>query len=358
MRATTLFRNLLQFPHTRVLAVDSICLAYWCTWRQRRPFPTAQAADVGSMTCSMLGLGTGGIWTRAGWRFFCATPCAGLTVLGAAWSSRWSLGPSRRSASRVTSRTMWPIWPNKQARRWWPKPCASRGAPSAPSSSGWCRGTEILAFSSRTSNTSASTSCRTGGTMSTSPSLSTTSRSGSSGTRGQERCDARLLLRRSRPGTNQQAQDRHHRHVRGLHRRGHLASATSADCLRPLPRSETRAGSTRRLGVRRSDSWRHRRTRATEEDQVPSAQESVEPIQAESERLSTLPKTNARLYRGYLLKIAICDILGRRQVNVVKQKLEEWISWARRSRLPSFKKVAATIKKYLTASWPLSPQAQ
>ena len=68
---------------------------------------------------------------------------------------------------------------------------------------------------------------------------------------------------------------------------------------------------------------------------------------AESERLSTLQKTNARLYRGYLLKTAISDILGRRQVNVVKQKLEEWISWASRSRLPSFKKVAGTIKKYL-----------
>lgn len=68
---------------------------------------------------------------------------------------------------------------------------------------------------------------------------------------------------------------------------------------------------------------------------------------SESERLSSLQKTNARLYRGYLLKTAISDILGRRQVNVVKQKLEEWISWARRSRLPSFKKVAGTIKKYL-----------
>jgi transposase len=32
---------------------------------------------------------------------------------------------------------------------------------------------------------------------------------------------------------------------------------------------------------------------------------------------------------------------------VVKQKLEKWISWASRSRLPSFKKVARTIKKYL-----------
>ena len=67
----------------------------------------------------------------------------------------------------------------------------------------------------------------------------------------------------------------------------------------------------------------------------------------EFERLSTLPRTNRRLYRGYLLKTAIADILGRHQVNVVRQKLLEWISWATRSRLPSFKKVARTIKKYI-----------
>lgn len=67
----------------------------------------------------------------------------------------------------------------------------------------------------------------------------------------------------------------------------------------------------------------------------------------EAERLSLLQRTNRRLYRGYLLRTAIADILGRRQVNVVREKLLEWIGWANRSRLPSFKKVAKTIKKYL-----------
>ena len=67
----------------------------------------------------------------------------------------------------------------------------------------------------------------------------------------------------------------------------------------------------------------------------------------ELERISSLPKINRRLYRGYLLKAAIVDILGRRQVNVVRQMLRQWISWATRSRLPSFKKVARTIKKYI-----------
>ena len=66
----------------------------------------------------------------------------------------------------------------------------------------------------------------------------------------------------------------------------------------------------------------------------------------EQERLAFLQKTNRRLYRGYLLKQALVDILGRRQVDVVRCKLLEWISWASRSRLAPFKRVAKTIKKY------------
>jgi transposase len=67
---------------------------------------------------------------------------------------------------------------------------------------------------------------------------------------------------------------------------------------------------------------------------------------AEHQRLSTIQRTNRRLYRAYLLKTVFADILGRRQVNVVREKLHEWISWARRSRLRPFKKAAATIRKY------------
>jgi transposase len=52
---------------------------------------------------------------------------------------------------------------------------------------------------------------------------------------------------------------------------------------------------------------------------------------------------------GYLLKEALADILGRRQVQLVPESLLEWISWASRSWLLEFKKVAATIKKYFDA---------
>jgi transposase len=35
------------------------------------------------------------------------------------------------------------------------------------------------------------------------------------------------------------------------------------------------------------------------------------------------------------------------QVNVARRRLEEWISWAKRSRLEAFKKLAQTIEKYI-----------
>ena len=64
-------------------------------------------------------------------------------------------------------------------------------------------------------------------------------------------------------------------------------------------------------------------------------------------RLSTLQRDNARLYRAYLLKEDFSIILDRRQPNVVKDKLQGWLSWASRSRLPAFVKVARTIRKHL-----------
>ncbi len=67
----------------------------------------------------------------------------------------------------------------------------------------------------------------------------------------------------------------------------------------------------------------------------------------DKERLSTLAQSNRPLYRAYLLKEAFCGILDRRQVNVARQKLEEWLAWASRSRLKPIQKVARTIRKHL-----------
>ena len=67
----------------------------------------------------------------------------------------------------------------------------------------------------------------------------------------------------------------------------------------------------------------------------------------QAERLASLPRDNARLYRAYLLKASFAEILDRRQPNVVKRKLREWLAWASRSRLPAFVKAARTIREHL-----------
>lgn len=69
--------------------------------------------------------------------------------------------------------------------------------------------------------------------------------------------------------------------------------------------------------------------------------------QEETARVAELQNQNARLYRGYMLKEGLAHILDGRQVNVVTEKLKEWIAWAERSQLEAFRRVARTIKKHL-----------
>jgi transposase len=67
---------------------------------------------------------------------------------------------------------------------------------------------------------------------------------------------------------------------------------------------------------------------------------------AEQERLSALPKQNRLLYRAYLLKEALADIYRNLYTPPwARRRLKEWISWAMRSRLEPFRKVARTIKR-------------
>jgi len=66
----------------------------------------------------------------------------------------------------------------------------------------------------------------------------------------------------------------------------------------------------------------------------------------EQEKLSTLPAVNIRLYHAYLLKEALAAILDGGQINVATRKLDEWISWARHSRLAPFQKLVETIHKH------------
>jgi transposase len=59
-------------------------------------------------------------------------------------------------------------------------------------------------------------------------------------------------------------------------------------------------------------------------------------------KLSSIQKTNARLYRAYLLKEQLRQIY-RLPPEQALRLLDEWIAWARRCRLVSFVKLAKTI---------------
>jgi transposase len=59
-------------------------------------------------------------------------------------------------------------------------------------------------------------------------------------------------------------------------------------------------------------------------------------------KLASIQKTNARLYRAYLLKEQLRQIY-RLPAAAAISLLENWLSWARRSRLPAFAKLARTI---------------
>jgi transposase len=66
----------------------------------------------------------------------------------------------------------------------------------------------------------------------------------------------------------------------------------------------------------------------------------------DSARLAMLQRDNKRLYRAYLLKEALVGVLDCRSESLARQKLDEWVRWARRSRLDPFKRVAATIREH------------
>ncbi len=59
-------------------------------------------------------------------------------------------------------------------------------------------------------------------------------------------------------------------------------------------------------------------------------------------KLSSIQKTNARLYRAHLLKEQLRQIY-RLPADAATRLLDEWIAWARRCRLASFVKLARTI---------------
>lgn len=67
----------------------------------------------------------------------------------------------------------------------------------------------------------------------------------------------------------------------------------------------------------------------------------------EHRKVAEVQRTNRRLYRGYLLKETLAEILRGTDPAVAQTKLTEWTSWASRSQLVPFVRVASTIRKHL-----------
>jgi len=63
-------------------------------------------------------------------------------------------------------------------------------------------------------------------------------------------------------------------------------------------------------------------------------------------KLATIQQTNRRLYRAYLLKEQLRVVFHEATSEGAIELLDAWVAWARRSRLPSFVKLAATISAH------------
>ena len=67
--------------------------------------------------------------------------------------------------------------------------------------------------------------------------------------------------------------------------------------------------------------------------------------EADGVKLAMVQRHNRRLYRAHLLKETLASILDG-AIRPANTKLQEWISWARRSQLAPFAKAAATVRDH------------
>jgi transposase len=67
-------------------------------------------------------------------------------------------------------------------------------------------------------------------------------------------------------------------------------------------------------------------------------------VPAEEKKLSTVQKTNKRLYRAYLLKETFQTIFDAHSAEEAFGIFQDWFQWARRSALEPFQKLAVTFK--------------
>jgi transposase len=63
-------------------------------------------------------------------------------------------------------------------------------------------------------------------------------------------------------------------------------------------------------------------------------------------KLQTIEHVNRRLYRAYLLKEQLRIVFHEPDTAAAIALLDAWLAWARRCRIPSFVKLAKTIKEH------------
>lgn len=68
---------------------------------------------------------------------------------------------------------------------------------------------------------------------------------------------------------------------------------------------------------------------------------------SERARLETIRKANDKLYRAYLLKETLLNVYDEDDPERARDAIEAWLSWAQRSRLKPFVRLARTVRKHL-----------
>ena len=68
----------------------------------------------------------------------------------------------------------------------------------------------------------------------------------------------------------------------------------------------------------------------------------------DEQKLASVQITNKRLYRAYLLKESFQRVFSSRTIQHAEREFKDWFSWARRSQLNPFKRLAQTLQDH----WP------
>jgi len=77
------------------------------------------------------------------------------------------------------------------------------------------------------------------------------------------------------------------------------------------------------------------------------AVEDEERAARDEAKLSEIQKANVPMYRGYLLKESLLELLDAPNRDQAESEARSWLAWASRSRLKPFVRLAKTIRRHL-----------